>query len=181
MRSLARPGPAHTAGQRRLGRNFMLQNIVARLSGREGFHALKKQDPQSLLIFDGVFLAAAGAQPEVFDGVPIRGLLLVRRNLVEAKQAPMPVIEITGAIGVSTFQIHQVFFRGLLQKLVRGRKSKIRAILVAVKLNNRIQRIETVFILGYPPSPSVAPPKSTGTKEGTGNKKQTASVIPPLL
>ena len=67
------------------------------------------------MIFDRVFLATARAEPEVFYGVPMRGLLLVRRNLVEAKKAPMPIIKIRSAIGMSTFQVHQVLFSGLVQ------------------------------------------------------------------
>jgi hypothetical protein len=146
LHPLPSPRTAQAPRQCWFGSNFRLQDVVAGLFAGHCFQPLHEQHSQPFLIFDGVVFAAPRAEPVMLDGVPMGRLFGLLRCLLKAKQTPLPVIKIGGAIRVGAFQVHKLMFRRLVHRLPQiEQKSKIPAGAKPVKLNKQIQRIRATM------------------------------------
>jgi hypothetical protein len=70
---------------------------------------LPEDDAHAFLIINGVFFTASRAQPEMFDGMAVRGRWVLPGKLSEAKKSPLAIIEIGRAFRMGAFQIHRFF------------------------------------------------------------------------
>jgi hypothetical protein len=104
------------------------------LSACKCLESLTQDYTHAFLVIDGERFAAAGAQPEVFDAMAVRGKRVAARSLLKPEKTALAIIEIGRAFRVGAFQINQVSQTAFLMGLHTHLKSTIRSCFGSVKL-----------------------------------------------
>jgi hypothetical protein len=120
---------------------FILQDEMRWLPARQRLEPLAHDHPNSLLVINGECLTATRAQPEMLDGMAVRGRGFLPWKLLKTKKTSLAKIKIGRAIRMGAFQIHQLRVAPFLMDSNIHLKRKIRFGYAIVKLIYSMLRI----------------------------------------